>query len=206
MWRGSDGRVAATERRRLVRPGALLGVIAVVLALTGSAVAASKITGAQIKDGTITGKDLKNGSIGPSKLSDGSYETLQGPAGPAGAPGPQGPPGPVAIAKLTRVTATATLAAGAVSGITAYCPAGQDVVSGGYTSVSGDGEVFAQDSFGSPNSWSAALDNFYSLVSGQVTAVAYCVPSGSAVTASAKHVQPAGLTKAVEQRRRAHRG
>jgi hypothetical protein len=49
--------------RKHLSPGVVLGVIARVLVMTGSAIAASKITGAQIKDGTITGKDVKNRSL-----------------------------------------------------------------------------------------------------------------------------------------------
>src|SRR5690349_14990485 len=99
---------------RFNRPGIWLGLVAIVLAMSGSAYAASKITGAQIKDGTITGKDIKTRSIGSSQLDGGALAALEGPpgvagaAGPAGPPGPAGPAGPSAVAQATKVMSAET--------------------------------------------------------------------------------------------------
>jgi hypothetical protein len=84
----------------------VLGSIAVVLSLTGSAVAGSLITGSDIKNGTITakdiksgtitGKDIKKGTITTSRLSESTRSALagkEGPAGPMGATGAQGAQG-----------------------------------------------------------------------------------------------------------------
>ena len=49
--------------RKHFTPGVALGVIAIVLAMSGSAVAGSLITSAKIKDGTIQNKDIKKGTI-----------------------------------------------------------------------------------------------------------------------------------------------
>ena len=96
-----------------------------------------------------------------------------------------GPAGPTVLGKLVRVESPElTVAPGDIDGVTAFCPPGHNVVSGGYISASADGEVFAQDSFGSASSWSALLDNFDSSVAGTVNAVAYCAPAGQAIAAA----------------------
>lgn len=78
------------KQHRRITPSLVLSVLALVVATTGTGVAATGlITGQQIKDGTINLRDLSPaarralaGRIGP-----------QGPAGPQGAQGPQGPAG-----------------------------------------------------------------------------------------------------------------
>jgi hypothetical protein len=74
---------------KYLKPGWLLGVIAVVLALGGTATASSLITSGNIKDGTIKGRDIKSGTITTDKLSHGVQTSLK----KLGAPGPQGPKG-----------------------------------------------------------------------------------------------------------------
>ena len=124
---------------------------------------------------------------------------FKGSKGAQGVPGPQGlqgPAGPTVVNTLSRFEVTATIAAGDVDSVTVNCPGGQGVVSGGYRSISADGEVFFQDSFGSPNSWSVGLDNFDSPISGSVTAVAYCAPSAQAVAPRAGRVASEARTDA----------
>ncbi len=74
---------------KYLKPGWLLGVIAVVLALGGTATASSLITSGKIKDGTIQGRDIKDGTITTDKLSHGVQTNLK----KVGTPGPQGPKG-----------------------------------------------------------------------------------------------------------------
>lgn len=186
----------------------------VVLALvsSGGAYAGSKITSAQIKDGTITGRDIHDrgitgrdvadSSLSVDKLTSASLNALKQP----GPPGPAGPPGPVVLGKLTRVLGPRlTVGAGQVQGTMAVCPAGQNVVSGGYVATGADSEVFASDSFGGPNSWSALLDNFDSSISADVTAIAYCAPAGAAITARAGRSTPAAVASAVTARIASHK-
>jgi Collagen triple helix repeat (20 copies) len=80
-------------------PSMAVALIALLAALSGSAVAASLITSKQIKDGTIQKRDLsKNaraafkGSRGPAGAQGPKGD--QGPQGPQGAQGSQGDPGP----------------------------------------------------------------------------------------------------------------
>lgn len=78
----------STSTRCVRRPsaGLVVSMVAVVLAGTGSAVAASAITSAQIKDGTIQAKDI-------SAKAKKSLKGKAGPAGPAGAGGTKGADG-----------------------------------------------------------------------------------------------------------------
>src|SRR4030088_2003636 len=73
------------SRLRRFRPSGsmLVALLALVMATTGSAVAASLITSAQIKDGTIQTRDI----------SKKAQAALKGNAGAAGAQGSQGPQG-----------------------------------------------------------------------------------------------------------------
>lgn len=80
--------------RRKLTPGLVLGGIAVLLSMSGSAVAGSLITSSKIKDGTITAKDIKRGTITMSRLSKSTRQQLAGKQGPAGPAGPQGAQGP----------------------------------------------------------------------------------------------------------------
>jgi hypothetical protein len=64
----------------------LVALVALVMATTGSAVAASLITSKQIKDGAIQTRDI-------SKKARMQLKGQRGPGGPPGAEGAQGPPG-----------------------------------------------------------------------------------------------------------------
>lgn len=68
----------------------VVAITALVLAMGGSAVAASVITSKQIKDGTIQTKDLSKKALKALKGKKGA----KGATGAAGAAGPQGPQGP----------------------------------------------------------------------------------------------------------------
>ncbi|MEA2194850.1 MAG: hypothetical protein QOG42_1284, partial [Solirubrobacteraceae bacterium] len=93
---------------------------ALVIACTGSAVAATVITTSQIRNGTIQNVDIKNSTIGLSKLSKGTQNLInkKAPSAPTGRvsyeairkAGPEGVPANV----ITRV-ATLTVPAGAYS-------------------------------------------------------------------------------------------
>ncbi len=100
--------------KRIPRPSvsAALAVLALFVALGGTATAAKLITGKQIKNGSLTGADvrnrslsgadLRNGTVGLNKLTAkaratllrGAPATTAGKDGAQGAPGPAGPAGP----------------------------------------------------------------------------------------------------------------
>lgn len=170
----------------------VVAVGALVLSSAGGAVAASQITGAQVKNSSLTGKDVKNKSLTRADFS-GSVAGPQGPrgaqgaqggTGPQGAQGPQGPAGPSALSAITVQSGGLTVAANDVDGGTIFCPAGQRVISGGYVSIAADGEVFASIATDDRTGWILLLDNFDSLVEGELDGEAYCAAAGQAVAAS----------------------
>jgi hypothetical protein len=114
-------------------PALIVSCIAVFLAFTGGAVAASKIGGKQIKDGSITGKDIRNDSLTAKDIAG----QLQGPRGPAGQRGPQGPAGSggsggAGGVNVSYQAAEGTLSEDGLESVDALCPPGQVAVGGGY--------------------------------------------------------------------------
>jgi hypothetical protein len=71
-------------------PGLVLGVVAVIAALSGTAIAAGLITGKDVKNSSLTGIDVKNRSL-TARDFRGSVRGPRGPSGNAGATGPTGP-------------------------------------------------------------------------------------------------------------------
>jgi hypothetical protein len=82
----------------------VVSVLALFVALGGTATAAVLITGKNVKDGTLTGKDIKNNSVASADVKDRSLlakdfkpgqlvSGAPGPVGPAGAPGEPGAKG-----------------------------------------------------------------------------------------------------------------
>src|SRR3954463_3172820 len=82
-----SGGLAMSRLSRFKPSGTMLvALVALVMATTGSAVAASLITSKQIKDGTITTKDINKKAIK-------SLKGKTGASGATGATGAQGPKG-----------------------------------------------------------------------------------------------------------------
>jgi hypothetical protein len=79
-------------RETLPTPAFVVAIIALVFAMAGGAVAASKITGKDIARNAVTGKHVKDRSLTPKDFrgSVRGPRGLTGPAGPAGAQGPKG--------------------------------------------------------------------------------------------------------------------
>jgi hypothetical protein len=78
------------------RPSAaiVIALVALVMAMGGSAVAASLTTSKQIKDGTIQTRDLSKKAVAALRTTTASAVAgVPGPAGPAGPEGPAGPKG-----------------------------------------------------------------------------------------------------------------
>jgi hypothetical protein len=140
---------------RTPSPAMVVACLALMLALTGTAVASSLITGASIKDNTVSsldvtngslkGVDVKDNSLGSVDIQNGSLRTVDfapgqlssgppGPPGQQGAPGQQGPPGnPGApgLSGLELVTANSLTDSSNAKLATVSCPAGKKVVGGG---------------------------------------------------------------------------
>ena len=122
--------------------GLVVGIIALIVAMSGSAVAASLITSAQIKDGTIQLKDI-------NKKARTALKGQKGPAGATGATGLQGNPGATGLQGnpgvagangatnvVVRQGAVASVANGATGSVTASCNPGERATGGG-NSISG---------------------------------------------------------------------
>ena len=170
--------------RKRLTPGVVLGILALVLAMTGSAVGASLITGKQIKNSSITGKDVKNKSLTKSDFK-GSVRGARGLTGAQGPPGAPGAPGPSAVSNLTDTFGTLTIAAGDVDGGTLPCDEGQKIVSGGfeYTAPDGKGRIVASEASETLDGWVVVLDNSESTEPATLGADALCAGTGQAVGA-----------------------
>jgi hypothetical protein len=178
---------------RRITPSLVIAVLALVLACSGGAFAASSyITGKQIKDSSVTGADIKNKSLTTADFKgklfgqDGldGKDGAPGPQGPAGPQGPQGPAGPSNVTALNRYAGTLTVAAGDIDGGTVYCPAGQRAVSGGFFTDS-NGPVFAFSSTADRTGWVVAVDNSASSLPSELDGYVFCAGAGTAVAARA---------------------
>ena len=170
--------------RKRLTPGVVLGTLALVIAMTGSAVGASLITGKQIKNSSITGKDVKNKSLTKSDFK-GSVRGARGLTGAQGPPGATGAPGPSAVSNLTDSFGTITVDAGQVDGGTLPCDDGQKIVSGGfeYTAPDGKGRIVASEASETLDGWVVVLDNSESTEPATLGADALCAGTGQAVGA-----------------------
>jgi hypothetical protein len=129
--------------------GLIVGVIALIVALSGSAVAASLITSAQIKDGSVRLKDINKNA----------RKALKGQRGPAGAigtrglQGAQGSPGAAGANGATKVVVrlgTLISVPNTTTGsVTAECNPGERATGGG-NSISGSTGWQVIESFPTP--------------------------------------------------------
>ena len=188
--------------RRMPSASMVVALIALSVAMSGSAVAASLITGKQIKNRSITSKDISRATMRSLQGRDG-LDGEPGDTGPTGPQGPAGPPGPSSIAQQTPVTVSATVAPGDVDHATATCPPGQGAVNGDWTYISAGGAVFFEDL--APGSFSVGADNFSSSLTGDLEVTVYCVPLGAAAGAVARKLDAGRLDALDAKRAAAHR-
>jgi hypothetical protein len=171
--------------------GTIIAIVALFIALGGSAVAANRylITKtSQIKPSVLSKLKGKAGATGPAGPAG-----TAGPGGPAGPQGPQGPQGPgggaAALSALTTVVGPkvegtynpSTETYGEFS--EARCPAGQKAVSGGHDEILAE----AVQSYKIGNTWSV-IGVSVKTHNNIVQAFAYCAAEGQA--ASAASVRP----------------
>jgi hypothetical protein len=171
-----------------------IGAAAVVAALLAAATAGAQavIDGGDIRNNSLTGKDVKNKSLTKRDFR-GSLRGPRGFPGPQGAQGPQGPqgaqgpPGPINASGLNSVTGPlTTYAPGTVGSSIAFCPAGQRVVSGGGSVITGVADGIAVSRHNSDRtSWFVIAGN-NSGINGEIQAVALCAGANQAVVANAR--------------------
>ena len=122
-------------------PGTVIACIALVVACTGTATAATVITGKQIENNSVTTKDVKNKSLRAGDFRPGTL--LRGPDGAAGATGPQGPQGAQGatgapgLSGLERISATTAFDSVSPKTIDATCPAGKQAIAADYDIAGG---------------------------------------------------------------------
>ena len=112
------------RKLKLPSPAMIVAMLALCVALGGSAYAASQINGKNIRNGTISGKKLKNRTITSSKISRATVRALKnrlglrGPRGYRGHAGAKGATGPAGTAlAYARVAADGTVDASRAKGI-----------------------------------------------------------------------------------------
>ena len=133
-------------RIRIPSPATIIASLALLLSLTGTAVAGALITGAQIQNNTVSSLDLTNNGVKSVDLTDNGIKSIDvmngqlravdfapgqippGPAGLAGPAGPQGAPGLAGVEIVTAESADTSLSSHQVD---ATCPAGKRVIGGG---------------------------------------------------------------------------
>lgn len=71
----SSSRLSRTSRRLTPSPAMVVAIMALIVALSGSAYAAAKINGKNIKASTVTGKQIKNSSLTGSDIKNGSVKS-----------------------------------------------------------------------------------------------------------------------------------
>lgn len=185
--------------RRHLSPALVLSVLAVILATTAGATAASSlitgkqiknssVTGADIKDSSLSGDDLKSAAIGPSKLSAGLVNDIADAKARPLTPGPAGPQGPAGPSDLSAITVVSSSqvpfgATDTVMGATAFCPAGQKVVSGGGVSIS-DEQMAASSANADRSGWFVIGIDHNDNGGEYVQAQALCAATGKAVAAA----------------------
>ena len=136
-------------RIRIPSPATVIASLALLLSLTGTAVASGMITGAQIQNNTVGSLDLTNNGVKSVDLKDNGIKSIDvmngqlravdfapgqlqpGPTGPVGPAGPAGPQGAPGLAGVEIVTAVSVRDSDPTHTATATCPAGKTVIGGG---------------------------------------------------------------------------
>jgi hypothetical protein len=138
---------------RRLSPAMIVALIALFVALTGTAVATTSalITGRQIANGSITGLDVKNRSLTPADFR-GSVRGPVGPQGPQGAQGVQGPQGAKGDPGATNLVIRFSdrTSANPSDSHTALCAANEQATGGGWWVQAGDPKVTETEPSGNP--------------------------------------------------------
>jgi hypothetical protein len=178
-------------RARKPSAAMLVAIVALVVAASGTAVAASKLVRGDslIKKNSLSGNRLRNRSVSGAKIKLGSLGTVPSAAHATSADsatnatnatnaGNATTAGSAPIAKVTYVTTTVAVPGdGTLTTGTANCPAGTDVTGGGgrIAETSG-GALFGSYPAGT-SGWSADFNDFATDTSATVYAI--CAPAAS---------------------------
>jgi hypothetical protein len=176
--------------RRSPSPALVISIVALVLAASGTAVAASKLvsgnslikvnslSGNRLKNGSVTGKQIALSSLGtvPS-ATKATTATSATTANTATTADTATTAGSAPISNVTYVTAPVTIQAGGyIATVTATCPSGTTVIGGG-GQVSDESNAVVNDSY--PNGKTGWTADMYSAVAATGTVTAICAPSAA---------------------------
>jgi len=125
--------------RKLPSPATVIASIALLVALSGTSVAAisqiprNSVGSAQLKANSVTNAKLASNAVRSAEVRNGSllradFRPGQIPVGPVGPQGPAGPPG---ISAREQVSIETPLSSTSSKNITATCPAGKKALGGG---------------------------------------------------------------------------
>ncbi|HKG36540.1 MAG TPA: hypothetical protein VKA89_08895 [Solirubrobacterales bacterium] len=152
-------------RFSLPHPSTAISVLALCLALAGTAIAANTIGSRDVRNNSLTGKDIRNKSLTKKDFKG----SVRGPRGPQGATGPTGPAGTSAVTNVVVRLGTAASFSGAnPGGLTANCNAGERAVGGG-VNVAGEPD-------GNPSGGAFVVETFP--LTGSVASTAGSAPTG----------------------------
>ena len=153
---------------RIPSPAMIVATLALVLALSGTAVASGLITGAQIKNNSVASVDLTNNSIQSVDVKNNSVTTADVKNGTllaadfapgvlqAGAPGPAGPQGAPGLAAVEIVMADGLNDSSSSKQTEATCPAGKQLIGGGAHILNAPSDVALDESYpASATKWRA---------------------------------------------------
>jgi hypothetical protein len=177
--------VRSLRRRAVPSPSIVVGIIALVIALGGTAFAQSvlprnSVGSRQIRTNAVTSSEIKDRTIRLRDISRTARSELRGQRGPAGPPGPPGAAGTgtgtgSAALNLVVATAAGSVGAGAVTAANATCPAGRRVTGGGARVDTGT-DVSVRESYPSSNNtvWTVRVGNDDAAGTATYTAFAIC--------------------------------
>ena len=156
--------------RRTPSAPLVISILALVLAASGSAMAASKLVSGNslIKRGSLSGNRLKNHTLTGTQINLGKLGTVPN-ATKAGS---------AAISKVTYVTVNGSIPANSGITLTASCPSGTTVIGGG-ASVGDEENAIVNDSY--PNGGNSWVADFFDSPTGAVSATvtAICAPAAA---------------------------
>jgi hypothetical protein len=148
---------------RSLSPATVIATIALLFALSGTAVAGALITGKSVMNESLTGLDILNNSLGTAEIKNRSLLPIDfkgglpagpqgqqgqpGPAGPQGPAGPAGPQGVAGVSGVQIVTGESVNNSEYSKTVDITCPAGKQLVGGGAQNYGGTGFVALDESY-----------------------------------------------------------
>ena len=182
------------NRIRMPSPAMIVALLALCVALGGSAYAASKINGKNIRNGTIAGKKLKNRTITSSKISRTTVRALKNRRGLRG---PRGFRGRTGAKGATGASGTALAYARVDVGGTVDATRAKGIAPSNVTHMPGTGIYCLSLGF-TPKNVVATLEPTGigdEVIYASIPAVSHGCPSG-AVTVEIRHAGSTGVDAA----------